>query len=103
MSGKSDSKFNKDKSEVLNGLHKVDSVEISEDMSNLLDKYDIDVLSDHLDEAIKKNSKLRKKNKKLANDLELMTRCFVEMVEKNDRLEDELKNIKKEVVSRSST
>lgn len=69
---------------------------LGNNISNLLDNYDIEVLDAHLEQCIKKNSKLKKRNKKLREDLELMTKCFLEIVEKNYRLEEELKNLKKE-------
>jgi len=68
----------------------------SENITKLLDNYDIEVLNDHLDKAMKKNMKLKKKIRKLSDDLELMSKCFFEMLEKNDWLESELKKFKKE-------
>ena len=73
-----------------------DANTLGNNISNLLDNYDIDVLDAHLEQCIRKNSKLQKRNKKLREDLELMTKCFLEMIEKNYRLEEELKNLKKE-------
>lgn len=76
---------------------KLEDADVSENISNVLDRYDILALDDLLVEAKNKISKLKKKNKKIIADLELMTQCFVEMVEKNDRLEEELKKFKKQL------
>lgn len=65
-------------------------------VSKLLDNYEIEVLDAHLKKSIKKNLRLNKRIEKLEDELELMTKCLVEMVEKNYRLEEEIKNLKKE-------
>lgn len=75
---------------------KLKSNNFSESISKILDSYDIEVLDAHLEQSLRKNKRLSKRIEKLEDELELMTKCLVEMVEKNYRLEEEIKNLKKE-------